>query len=247
MAIDFFNHPDIGVINNKLQLLTQNLRVGDTIKAIHTPIVLPLGTSNEIGGYARSIGFSFGPKRIAINCDRLLQEPEFMKEFILARQVALFDKACRCLHLPVAGIAVAIAVIASNVLFPCSLLAAVTIPAVVGLASAVIIAKKERENEIYADLKAFRNCGIEDKKNILYHFFTKACCTKEELSQWYIRKERSSIQQVFSGYPLTEVRHRQLLQEWYRQAEFVSPEDRKQIYELEYKGIEIDSTSSKEN
>ena len=71
-----------------------------------------------MGGYARSLGLPFGPKRIAINCDRLSEESDAIKEFILSRQVALFDKSSRCLHLPLAAVAVATAFIASSILFP---------------------------------------------------------------------------------------------------------------------------------
>lgn len=233
MAINFFKHDSIAPINEQLKSLTQTLRTGDTIKAIHTPIVFPLNTSNEIGGYARSLNFIFN-KYIAIDCNRFMEETPSMKEFILSRQIALFDKSSRCLHLPLAAASVAIAVIASSILFPSSILAAVTIPSVVGLASALIIAKRERENELYADLMAFRNCEIEGKNNVLYQFFDKAhypATEKEEALGRYIRIERSPISQVFSGYPLNITRFRQLNQEMNRQKESVTPEDKTLINE----------------
>lgn len=231
MAINFFNHPSIGLINEQIKLLTQTLRPGDTIKAIHTPIVLPLGTSTETGGYARSLGFAFGPKRIAINCDRLLQESPSMQEFILGRQVALFDKSCRCLHLPVAGIAVAIAFLASSVLFPSSILALVTIPSIIALASAVIIAKKERENELYADLKAFRNCKSNNKQDVLFELFNNAYEPRkieghEEISLeplYRPRTVRSPIAQDFSGYPTALERHKQLIMDWREKEDSTTP------------------------
>lgn len=110
MAIIFFKHPDLARVNQQLEPLTRSLLTGDTIKVIHTPIVLPLNTSDEIGGYARSLDFLF-KKYIAIDCNRLLEEIPIMQKFILARQIALFDKASRCLHLPIAAAAVATAFI----------------------------------------------------------------------------------------------------------------------------------------
>lgn len=216
MAINFFNHPSISNINDQIKVLTQNLRTGDTIKAIHTPIVLPLGTSNEIGGYARSLGLPFGPKRIAIDCNRLAGEHcDSMKQFILARQVALFDKSSRCLHLPLAAIAVATAASASSILFPASMLAMVTIPTIVALASAAIVTKRERENELYADLKAFRNCEENDKNNILRYFLNKSCYQRpeDEFGDWYPRPQRSLLQEIFSSYPSDIYRLRNLLDE----------------------------------
>lgn len=219
MIINFFKHSSINCINNDVDVLTQRLRPRDIIKAIHTPIVLPLGTSNEIGGYARSLDLPFGAKRIAIDCDRLLAEPCYsMYAFILARQVALFDKSSRWLHLPLAAIAAATAAIASSILFPTSMLAMVIILAIVGLASAAIVAKKERENELYADLKAFLSCEKDEKREILLHFY------KQSHHQKLIRNEEgeeenrlvrdqvkaSFIKGIFSGYPTAINRFHQL-------------------------------------
>lgn len=219
MGINFFNHLSLPHINNQIKSLTQSLRTGDTIKAIHTPIVLPLGTSNEIGGYARSLGLPFGPKRIAIDCDRLAGEHyPAMREFILARQVALFDKSSRCLHLPLAAIAVATATIASSILFPTSMLAMVTIPAIVALASAAKLAKKERENELYADLKAFLSCEKDEKREILLHFYEQSHHQKlirneegeEENRLVRDQVKASFIKGIFSGYPTAINRFHQL-------------------------------------
>lgn len=216
MAINFFKHPLVACINEQLEPLTRRLRPGDTIKVIHTPVILPLGTSNEIGGYARSLGLPFGPKRILINCNRLAGEHcVSMREFILARQVALFDKSSRCLHLPLAAIAVATAAVAVSILFADSMLAMVTIAVIVALASAAIVAKRERENELYADVQAFRICEQEDKEIILDKFFRKV---------YYSR--RFLLQNIFSGYPSAVDRFRQLNVELQRQIETVTPEDR---------------------
>lgn len=198
MAIDFFKHPALVRINEELKPLAPNLR----IKAIHTPIVLPLNTSDEIGGYARSLDFLF-KKYIAIDCNRFIKETPFMKKFILTRQVALFDKSSRCLHLPIAAGAVAIAFVASTILFPSSMLAAVTISAIVGLASTVMVSKRERQNEIYADLEAFRKCNDDAKKDILTQFEAKIA---KQIVSGYRPK-------IFSGYPSYAIRHCALLKD----------------------------------
>lgn len=202
-SINLFNHSNKPLIDNHVEILTRNLRPGDNIKVLHTPFVLPLGTSDEIGGYARSLGFSFGPKWIAVNIDRLSRETPSMQKFILARQIALFDKSSRCLHLPLAAVAVVIAAIASSILFPSSILAAVTIPAIVGLASAAKIATRERENEHYADLQAFRNCDYQAKEHVMI-------CLEEKIEEEQAYKPQSFIKNIFSGYPSAQERHYRL-------------------------------------
>lgn len=202
MTINFFKHPDLARINEELKPLAQSLHTGNTIQAIHTPIVLPLNTSDEIGGYARSLDFLF-KKYIAIDCNRFLRETPTMQKFILERQIALFDKFSRCLHLPIAAAAVATAFIASTILFPSSMLAAVTIPAIVGLVSAVIVSKKERENEKYADLKAFRKFDNDAKQDILKQFDDRI--VKQAMSSY----KRT----IFSGYPSYVARHYALLRD----------------------------------
>lgn len=201
-SINFFNHSTKSSVVDLVDQLTRNLRTGDKIEVIHTPYVLPLGTSNEIGGYARSLGFSFGPKLIAVNMDSLSRESRSMQNFILARQIALFDKSSRCLHLPVAVVAVAIAAVASSILFPASIVAAGSTVGMTALASGAIIAKRERENEHYADLRAFRNCDVLDKDNVMIYLENKVA---EERTC-----SRSVIKSIFSGYPSAMSRYRQL-------------------------------------
>ncbi|MGL4348194.1 MAG: hypothetical protein ACRCSV_01870, partial [Chlamydiales bacterium] len=203
MSINIFNHPYKADIDRQLEPLTRSLRNGDTITAIHTPIVLPLNTSSEIGGYARSLELPFGPKWIALNCERFSKETSSVQEFILARQVALFDKRSRYLHLPIAVVAVAIATLASNILFPFSIVAAVSIPSIAALAGAAIIAKRERNNEYYADLIAFRNCDYHVKQNILIHLENK-------IEEEGIHRRPSFIKNIFSGYPSSQARYNRL-------------------------------------
>lgn len=200
MSINIFNHPYKADIDRKLEFLTRSLRSGDIITAIHTPIVLPLNTSSEIGGYARSLDLFFGPKWIALNCERFSKETSSMQEFILARQVALFNKSSRCLHFPIAGVAIAIAMLASSILFPSSILAAVSISIITALASAAIIAQRERNNEHYADLIAFRNCEYHVKQDVMIHLENKI---EEEGTD----RQPSLIKNIFSGYPSTKERH----------------------------------------
>ena len=79
-------------------------------------------------------------------------------------------------------------------------LATVTIPALVGLASAIEIAKRERKNEYYADLQAFRNCDFPTKNDIMTSL-------QDKLQQ---EKPQSRIKRIFSGYPFIGNRYSQL-------------------------------------
>lgn len=196
-SINFFNHSAKSSVQDLVDKLTPEGVA--KINVIHTPYVLPLGTSNEIGGYARSLGFSFGPKLIAVNMDSLLRENPSMQKFILARQIALFDKSSRCLHLPLAAVTVAIAAVASSILFPSSILAAGIIVGVTALTSGAIIAKREQENEYYADLMAFfYSCDKRDKENVMNYLENKR--DEERTFLGYF------IKTLFSGYPSTAER-----------------------------------------
>lgn len=205
MAINIFNHPYKAEVNRKLEPIVQTLRTGDRITAFHTPVVLPLTGSGEIGGYARSIGLPFGPKWIALNCDRFSRETPSMQEFILSRQVALFDKPSRYLHIPLAAIVVAVGSIASSILFPSSAVAAAVVIIGIATLSANFIAKKEQENEKYADLAAFRNCTDPHKENILQYL-------QQEAMQ-EINAPRSFIKNNFSSYPSYTERYNQLVKD----------------------------------
>lgn len=123
------------------------------------------------------------------------------------------------------------------------MLAVVTISAIVGLASAVIVAKKERENELYADLKAFRNCEQDDKYASLNYFFEKSHCPRwirnreDEVIQdgWFkITTNTFTLKNIFSGYPSTLVQYRQLHAEWHRHLATVSPQNQDLIHESQH-------------
>lgn len=206
MSINIFNHAYTPEVNAKLGPIARTLCNKDSITAFHTPVVLPLINSEEIGGgYACSLGLPFGPKWIALNCDRFSQESPSMQEFILARQVALFHKPTRYLHIPLAAIAVTIGYIASSILFPSSSIALVIIPTIIAAISANLIAKKEQENEKYADLIAFHYCNDAYKQNILDLFKTKII--EEDANP------RSFINNLFSSFPSHAERYDQLVKD----------------------------------
>lgn len=205
MSINIFNHPYKAEVNTKLVPIARTLCNGDSVTALHTPVVLPLTNSNEIGGYACSLGLPFGPKWIALNCDRFSRESTSMQEFILSRQVALFNKPSRYLHVPLAGLVVTIGSIASSILFPSSTVAVVVISTIIAAISANFIAKREQENEKYADLTAFRNCEDPCKENILQYFQTKIA---EEANT-----PRSFMKNAFSSYPSYAERYNQLVKD----------------------------------
>lgn len=205
MSINIFNHPYKAEVNTKLEPIVRTHCNGDSISALHTPIVLPISNSNEIGGYACSLGLPFGPKWIALNCDRFSRESPSMQEFILARQVALFNKPSRYLHLPLAATVLTIGYIASSILFPSSIIPALLISTITAVISANFIAKREQENEKYADLAAFRICQDTCKKNILQYFQAKIA--EEALTP------RSFIKNTFFSYPSYEERYNQLVRD----------------------------------
>lgn len=151
------------MLDNTLKRAAICMGVENKINFFHTPFVLPLGTSNQIGGYARSLGFSFGPKFIAINMKRLQKENIVMKEFILMRQIALFDKNSRILSIPLAATIAGIVSAASLTIF--SPIIATIITSITVIAGAYIIGTIEEKNEEYADKKAFRQLVTISTKN----------------------------------------------------------------------------------
>lgn len=216
--INFFNHPNKSLVENQVRTLTQHFHHlrDKNIEVLHTPVVLPLGTSNEIGGYARSIGFSFGPKLIALNVERFLEENPSMQKFILLRQISQFYKNSRCLHIPLAAVAVGVSTLASTILFSASLTTAVAISAMVALLSATIISCRECNNELNADKKAFSHLDMSEKLEVLASMREKILQNSQKrassdiinaICRYIFNSDSEVVFSLYSGYPPLRERH----------------------------------------